>query len=116
MHASELNNQAAKLMFICSNSLCISRLGFLGLQTADQVSYLIRKQPTKRYPENLKLRVLLQSGKKNAPCCISLAPDFQIASSACPLCFFLLPPPQGIWYDWSLFKGGKKKNISKSEN
>lgn len=77
MHASELNNQAAKITFICSNNFCISKLGFLGLQTADQVSYLIRKQLIKRYPENLKLYVLLQSGKKNYPG-ISLARDFQI--------------------------------------
>lgn len=54
MPASELNNQAAKITSICSNNLCISELGFLGLQTVDQVSYLIRKHLTKRYSENLK--------------------------------------------------------------
>lgn len=92
MHASELNNQAAKITFICSNNLCISKLGFLGFQTADQISYLIRKQPTKRYPENLKLHVLLQSGRKNDPCCISLAPDRHIVSFVAPLCFLPAPP------------------------
>lgn len=88
MHASELNNQAAKITFSCSNTLCISRLGFLGLQTADQVSDLIREQPTKRYPENVKLHVLLQGGKKNDVCCISSAPEFQIV----PLTLGFLPP------------------------
>lgn len=65
VHASKLNNQAAKITFICSNDLCISKLNFLGLQTAVQVSYyLIRKQPRRRYPDNVALHRLWQSGKK----------------------------------------------------
>lgn len=48
MPAPELNNQAAKITSICSNNLCISKLGFLGLQIADHVSYLIRKTPYKK--------------------------------------------------------------------
>lgn len=88
MHASKLNNQAAKITFICSNDLCISKLNFLGLQTAVQDSYyLIRKQPRRRYPENVELHMLWQSGEERDPC-ISVAPHCPAFSSLfpCPLC------------------------------